>query len=548
MLDGKYRVDSLMAVGGMGAVYRGCHTKLQKTVAIKVLKRELMASSELVERFQREAVAASQIGHEGIIEVTDIGTSNDGDPFLVMEFLQGRDLASCVKDLGPLKTATAARVCCEILSALAAAHDKSILHRDLKPENIFVCQRSGGESLKILDFGISRMLAEGESSLRLTATGMVMGTPYYMSPEQALGETRADKTADLYSVGVMLYELITGAVPFKATNYNALLHQILAGEYERPSRLADVAPEFEAIITKAMSIPTAHRFGSAREFAAALKPFCESSPTPLLSVHTPHPDTYDDARPVAKRPMGGDVSGIENTMAASSAQFPEAGSDTLRPVVTPIPPPDLPAARATKSYAVIAVLGCLALLGGTVALLAHGDGESDSRERTTAATKAPSASREAESDPVPLVPASTPVEPSLVTLSFAIAPHDAMVFVDGQQIEGTRIEAPPGRFVVEVRREGFASEIRSIDAMSSQKLVFALEELPPALALGSEESGPESHTEAGTASRKEAGKRRVGKRRDGTSQVKNASSETTTSVPNKPSNGRFVEDSPYDAK
>ena len=182
MLDDKYRIDELLAVGGMGAVYVGTHTKLRKRVAIKVLNPEL-SSAPMIERFHREAITASQIGHEGIAQVTDIGTSSAG-PFLVMELLEGESLARRMKATGALPIEVACELGCSILSPLGAAHRAGIIHRDLKPDNVFLVRQSRGEMVKLLDFGISR--AQGlEQEFRLTTTGLVLGTPYYMSPEQA---------------------------------------------------------------------------------------------------------------------------------------------------------------------------------------------------------------------------------------------------------------------------------------------------------------------------------------------------------------------------
>ncbi|HKE20549.1 MAG TPA: serine/threonine-protein kinase, partial [Kofleriaceae bacterium] len=189
MLDEKYRIDELLEVGGMGAVYVGSHTRLQKRVAIKVLRSELTGAAEIVERFLREAVAASRIGHENIVEVTDIGKAQNGAPFIVMELLEGENLAARIKRGGPLHVPQACAIAIEILSAMDAAHRAGIVHRDLKPENVFLARKSRSETVKVLDFGISRMVQTEEGQNRLTLTGLVMGTPYYMSPEQACGES-----------------------------------------------------------------------------------------------------------------------------------------------------------------------------------------------------------------------------------------------------------------------------------------------------------------------------------------------------------------------
>jgi eukaryotic-like serine/threonine-protein kinase len=273
MLDDKYRIERLLATGGMGAVYLGMHVGLRKRVAIKVLNPQL-SSPPMIERFHREAITASQIGHEGIAQVTDLGTSGEGEPFLVMEYLEGESLASRLKATGPLAVEDACELGCAILAPLAAAHHAGIVHRDLKPDNVFLVRQSRGEMVKLLDFGISRMKGQ-DASFRLTTTGLVLGTPYYMSPEQARGDSEVTVGADLYSFGVMLYEMLIGVVPIRAENYNQLMYRVMTGEYTWPRRLRRDLPEaLEQIIVRAMALEPADRPGSTQELEAALMPFC----------------------------------------------------------------------------------------------------------------------------------------------------------------------------------------------------------------------------------------------------------------------------------
>jgi serine/threonine-protein kinase len=276
MLDDKYRVERLLAVGGMGAVYAGTHVKLRKRVAIKVLNPQL-ATPPMIERFHREAITASQIGHEGIAQVTDLGTSADGEPFLVMEYLEGESLASRLRAAGPLAIEGACELGCAILSPLAAAHRAGIIHRDLKPDNVFLVRQSRGEMVKLLDFGISR--ASGiESEFRLTTTGLVLGTPYYMSPEQARGDAAITPAADLYAFGVMLYEMLVGSVPIQADNYNQLMYRVMIGDFAPPrSRRADLPEALEAVILQAMALEPQARPASALDLEQALLAFCSAA-------------------------------------------------------------------------------------------------------------------------------------------------------------------------------------------------------------------------------------------------------------------------------
>lgn len=275
MLDSKYRIVSLLSFGGMGEVYAAEHMLLSKRVAIKVLRLDLSDAEAMLQRFQIEAVAASAIGHENIVTITDMGTMADGAPFLVMEFLDGCSLESALRRLGRLPCATACDIAGELLAGVAAAHREGIIHRDLKPGNVFLARRAEGRShVKLLDFGIALLAREDAPQMRLTQTGMVMGTPYYMSPEQVRDETTLTSAVDIYAAGVILYEMICGRPPFDAKNYNLLMHKVLLGTYEAPSLLVAGLPlGLEGVIQRAMSLAPEERFATAGAFAEALLPF-----------------------------------------------------------------------------------------------------------------------------------------------------------------------------------------------------------------------------------------------------------------------------------
>ncbi|HRC59014.1 MAG TPA: serine/threonine-protein kinase, partial [Kofleriaceae bacterium] len=273
MLDDKYRVENLLAVGGMGAVYVGTHTKLRKRVAIKVLNPQL-STPQMIERFHREAITASQVGHEGIAQVTDLGTSASGEPFLVMELLEGESLAKRLRATGPMPVEVAAEMTCSILAPLGAAHAAGIVHRDLKPDNVFLVQQSRGEMVKLLDFGISRA-AGLDAESRLTTTGLVLGTPFYMSPEQAQGSTEITAASDLYSVGVILYEMLIGKVPIHGDNYNQVMYHVMTGAFTPPRRLRPELPAaLERIVLRAMALSPTERPRSAAELEHDLLAFC----------------------------------------------------------------------------------------------------------------------------------------------------------------------------------------------------------------------------------------------------------------------------------
>jgi hypothetical protein len=275
-LGERYRVTGILGEGGMGTVYDAEHLGLGRGVAIKVLNPAQAKKRVAVKRFQQEARAAGAIGHPNICEVYDLGQLEDGSPFLVMEKLVGQTLADRINREGGLPFDDVADVMIQVLSGLIAAHDKGIVHRDIKPENIFLARRVGCPPIaKILDFGVSKMMpayATGDDNLDLTRTGMVMGTPYYMSPEQARGQRDLDGRVDVYACGVMMYEAVAGKRPFLAPNYNALLLAIINTS---PRPLVDVRtatpPDLDAVVRRAMARQRDDRYVSAMQMMRDLQ-------------------------------------------------------------------------------------------------------------------------------------------------------------------------------------------------------------------------------------------------------------------------------------
>jgi hypothetical protein len=267
-VGGRYIIKGVLGEGGMGTVYEAEHLGLGRAVAVKVLNPSQAKKRVAVKRFQQEARAAGAIGHPNICEVYDLGLLDDGSPYLVMEKLIGTTLADRISREGGLPFDELADVMIQVLSGLIAAHDKGIVHRDIKPENIFLARRVGCPPIvKILDFGVSKMMPQfqgGEEQLDLTRTGMVMGTPYYMSPEQARGERNLDGRVDVYACGVMMYEALIGKRPFLAPNYNALLLSII-NTTPKPIREIRPAtpPALEAIVMHSMAKARDDRYQSA---------------------------------------------------------------------------------------------------------------------------------------------------------------------------------------------------------------------------------------------------------------------------------------------
>ncbi len=274
VIEGKYSIVRLLGEGGMGAVYEGENLRIRRKVAIKVLHAGVAENTDAVSRFQREAQAAGQIGSDHIVEVIDLGVLPGGDYFMVMEFLQGESLGGRLDRLGRVGPRELAPIALQLLEGLSRAHAAGIIHRDLKPDNVWLVSHKAGvaDFVKILDFGISKFNALGNSEqMSMTRTGSVMGTPYYLSPEQAKGGRGIDHRSDIYAVGVILYQCLAGRVPFDAETFNELLFKIVLEEpAELRSLAADVDGAFAAIVMKAMAREPDHRFQSTGEMAQAI--------------------------------------------------------------------------------------------------------------------------------------------------------------------------------------------------------------------------------------------------------------------------------------
>ena len=266
----RYDLHALIGVGGFGTVYRATHAILKQPVALKLLRPELAAVDPgALDRLLREARAAAAIGHPNIIRVLDCGVTPEGRAFLVMEELTGADLKEVTaRGAGPMPSARAVGIVLQVLEALAAAHAAGIVHRDLKPANVFLC---AGDAVKLVDFGISKMAPTG-SLKAMTLPGMAMGTPAYMAPEQFESARDVDARADLYSAAAILYELLSGRLPFAARSYPEL---VLKVQTERPAPLATVAPEvpalLAAVVDRGLARDADARWQSAGELAGALR-------------------------------------------------------------------------------------------------------------------------------------------------------------------------------------------------------------------------------------------------------------------------------------
>jgi len=272
VIDGRYRLTKLLGKGGMGEVYIGEHIRITKKVAIKFLHHEISGDPEALGRFQQEAQSASSIGHRNIVTIDDFGTMDDGRVFLCMEFLAGQSMSEAMMAPSGLETIRALDLMIQVCDGLHAAHAKGIVHRDMKPENVFITQPTDmPELVKVLDFGIAKVASNDEQNL--TKTGTVFGTPHYMSPEQALGQKdKIDARSDVYSLGVMLFEIFTGELPFKAESFMGILSQHITKSPPVPATVTsrNIPPQVEEVILKAMAKDQDQRYANALELREAL--------------------------------------------------------------------------------------------------------------------------------------------------------------------------------------------------------------------------------------------------------------------------------------
>lgn len=338
-IDERYQILKPLGSGGMGTVVLARHTGLKRLVAIKFLESAHVSESGATQRLFREAQAAAAIGHPNIIDVLDVGVSPWGDPYLVMEYLDGEDLATFTDREGQLSMAQACLVLEAVLQGLTAAHELGIVHRDLKPQNIVLARKRSELVIKIIDFGIAKVSEPGLTPL--TRSGELVGTPSFMSPEQAKGED-VDARSDIFSVGLLFHRLVSGKNPFSAANYHSLLHRIATGE---PDLAVDLLPsDVRTFIERCLEKDPALRFQTVRDALRALAslrdfPERESGRATLLArlrVPDPEPDTIIDRSwtpsqqerppmahkasyiaPVAPPPMSEAV--LEPTLAASTS-------------------------------------------------------------------------------------------------------------------------------------------------------------------------------------------------------------------------------------
>jgi serine/threonine-protein kinase len=381
VLGGKYRIVRKLGEGGMGAVYAAVQEPLGRKVAVKVLLPVLARDATLVGRFQREAELAASLGHPNIVQVTDFGV-DDGSAFLVMDLLDGESLGGLLERDVTLAPSRVCFIAAQVLSALEAAHSRGVVHRDLKPDNIYLTSVSGvADLVKLLDFGIARLI-EGDGDQKMTATGQVLGTPAYMSPEQARGKP-VDARSDLYALGVVMYEALSGHMPVNGSNYHELMFAIVG---ETPTPLAQLVPGLDpalvAVVERAMAKDPNARFASAAEMRAALDalgPLQASSPARVASM----PPTRDSSAvamaatitPEAMPALASMATPVVSSAPTGSANVASSSAHATPAAVPAVMSSPPPARRSALPW--IAGVVALAAIGGGLAFWLRGAGSED---------------------------------------------------------------------------------------------------------------------------------------------------------------------------
>jgi serine/threonine protein kinase len=440
VIDGKYRITRLIGTGGMGAVYEGENVLIRRRVAIKVLHADGATNVDIIRRFEREAQAAGEIGNDHILEVLDIGTLPNGDRFMVMEYLDGETLAQRIERYGMLTPPQVAPIARQFLTALVSAHAAGIIHRDLKPENIFILRSKAGRSdfVKLIDFGVSkfsRPFKEGEH--RMTRANAVLGTPCYMSPEQARGASETDVRSDIYSCGVILFESVTGRLPFEGESFNDLMFKIALSD--APSALTYVPtldPDFAAMIARAVARDPGARFATAQDFADALDTWMRKNKlTDSLSVSLP--DIVPARVSVNKN---GDTVSLDEEM--DSIALGKTGADeswARSKAETPVKPPRRRPV-ALMAFGGVATLAALTILVG--AMVRTRPPPPATEANTGAQGKTTGA---AGSLAVPPVAQGLPAAASAAEAVQALAPIPTAAASEGASTASHRKQEPPPR-------------------------------------------------------------------------------------------------------
>jgi serine/threonine protein kinase len=393
----KYRVERVLGQGGMGVVVAARHVDLGELFAIKFLLPAALQHAQAVERFVREARAAAKLKGEHIAKVYDVGRLPDGRPYMALEYLDGTDLKEIVEKRGAVPIPEAVALVVQACEALSEAHRLGIVHRDLKPANLFVIRRPNGTPcVKVLDFGISKQLTPDDPEQHeLTKTGMIVGSPFYMSPEQMTRAKEVDARSDIWSLGCVLYELVTGQRPFQADALTALVGMVLQEEPPPPrAHFAGIPPALEAVILRCLAKPKEQRFQSAEDLITALRTALGAAvtaelPRPALPSHpevklVAVPEPHAARQPHAAAHLASQPAHAPHGFAALRAESPEALASSSTSAGWGHTAPEGPPPRRSRAGLIAGSLAALAVAAGSAWLTVRGG--SDAPEPASAAT------------------------------------------------------------------------------------------------------------------------------------------------------------------
>lgn len=462
VLGGSYHLVRVIGEGGMGAVYEAEHIRLPRRFAVKLLRAEVGADPVAIERFRREADIASSIGHEHIVDVVDFNVASSGIPYMVLELLEGEDLGTRIKRRGQMSPGELRPILDQVADALEAAHGRGVIHRDLKPQNIFLCRRGGRDDfVKILDFGISKIV---HSPSVVTQAGTVFGTPNYMSPEQAQGPgVDLDPRTDVFTLGVVCYEALTGQLAFDGSSAAATLYKVCHTDpIPMHSIVLDLAPSIEAVVMRTIAKSVEDRWQTAHQVAVAFSAAIDGKPLPAelptegpLRVRPAVPDT-GPGRPTTspvtlqstvRWPWGRRIAGLTGVAAALLLGY--LATARLWPLGGRAPSPASQAEMANV--------------------------------RVDPPRVVPPAAIEPAPAPTPAPALPPPAHPTTVGITIGNLPEGAKVEVDGQVLSGNPLTLPYGTVARELRVTSTtcAPYVRQLVPLNDAEVTVMCDPLPP---------------------------------------------------------------------
>ncbi len=502
----------------MGAVYLCEHPLIGKRVALKVIHRELAGNREVVQRFYQEARAVNQIGNEHIVEIHDFGATPDGDHFYIMEYLEGQTLASVLTREGALPVMRALHIGAQIASALGAAHNAGVIHRDLKPDNIMLLPRLGDRDfVKVLDFGLAKMFAAGAANVK-TAAGVLLGTPQYMSPEACESKPTIDHRTDVYALGVLLFQMMTGKLPFDGESMGEVLVKQVTALPPAPRGInPQIAPSVEQVLLRCLAKPVDARFQTMQALRDALRDpeaYLRGSP-PIAPARSVAPGeakfTAKDVAAHAAQRKPAEPWQIAPTVIGDAAAAAPPGVPAVPGLAPPVAPNQNTMRIATpvgyssrpprKMWPIVLALGLILGLGGgafAVAWVGHGDKPAAAPDAAVAETKTPSPAGEAIDaaaavKPPPSIDAAVPVvakpdaaiaeEPKTARLTIDSTPAGASVYgPDGKLLGKTRlvVEWPISLepVALQIKLAGYRTRDKQVVVGSNTTIGVELEKLP----------------------------------------------------------------------